>query len=48
LGITPVPEPVNVALGLFGVTFGGLAVIRFLLKQRSLHRVNQSACAETL
>ena len=38
LGITAVPEPVNVALGLFGGLFGGLALCRRQRIQKLFHR----------
>lgn len=41
LGITAVPEPVNMALGLFGVLFAGVTAVRWRLKQlRSANSAN--------
>lgn len=33
-GLRVVPEPVNVALGLFGVVFAGAAAVRWRLKRK--------------
>lgn len=38
LDITAVPEPLNVALGVFGVVVTGVGAARWHLKRRKLHR----------
>jgi hypothetical protein len=35
LDITAVPEPVNVALGLFGVLFAGITAVRWWLNRKA-------------